>query len=119
MHLTKAKADIVSVPMIEESPVNLECKVTEIRKLGSHDMFMAEIVAVHVDERYIDKKGRIAFEKMNLVSYVHGEYYALDPKRIGSYGYSVMKAKTVKKRRSEGKKTGGNKPHWEKKEAKK
>ncbi len=119
MHLTKAKADIVSCPMIAESPMNLECKVTSIQTLGSHDIFMAEIVAVHVDEKYISKSGRIAFEKMNLISYVHGDYYTIDTKRLGTFGYSVMKPKTTKRRISEGKPAKGNKPHWEKKEAKK
>lgn len=113
MHLTKLRADKVSCPMIAESPINLECKVTGTKKLGTHDMFMAEIVAVHVDESLMQKSGRIAFEKADLVSYVHGEYYALQPKRLGIHGYSVMKPKTAKRRRAEGKPTGGKKAHFE------
>lgn len=114
MHLTKVSGDIVACPMIKEAPINLECKVTSVKKLGSHDMFMAEIVAIHVDEKYVQKDGRIAFEKAGLVSFVHGEYYGLNEKRLGSFGYSVMKKKTAQKRRADGKKTGGKKPHFTK-----
>ncbi len=113
MHLTKIAAEKVSCPMIAESPVNLECKVTGIKKLGSHDMFMAEIVAVHVDSNLMQKSGRVAFEKADLVSYIHGEYYGMDPKRLGIHGYSVMKPKTIKKRKAEGKPTRGKKAHFE------
>jgi len=114
MHFTKIDADIVKCTMIKESPINLECKVTEVKKLGSHDMFMAEIVAVHVDEKYVQKDGRIAYEKAGLVSFMHGEYFGLKEKRLGNFGYSVMKKKTQKRLHSEGKKTGGQKPHFEK-----
>ena len=114
MHLTKMKADQVSCPMIAESPMNLECKVTSIKKLGTHDMFMAEIVAVHLDSNLMQKSGRIAYEKADLISCMHGEYYGLDPKRLGFHGYTVMKPKTVKKRKSEGKRTSGKKAHFEK-----
>ena len=115
MHLTKEKGDIVSCPMIAESPVNLECKVVGTKKLGSHDMFMAEIVAVHVNDKLVQKSGRVAYEKANLVSFVHGEYYSLNPRRLGTFGYSVMKPKTQKKRKAEGKPSGGKKPHFEEK----
>ena len=113
MHLTKAKGDIVSCPMIAESPINLECKVVSTKKLGSHDMFMAEIVAVHVDPKLVKKDGRIAYEKAKLVSYMHGAYFNLVDENIGLKGYSVMKPKTVKKRRAEGKATTGKKAHFE------
>jgi len=116
MHLTKIPGDIVSCPMIKEAPINLECKVTSVKKLGSHDMFLAEIVAVHVDEKYVQKDGRIAFEKAGLVSFVHGEYYGLKDKALGKFGYSVMKPKTAKRLKAEGKKTSGKKPHFKKEE---
>lgn len=112
MHLTKTSGDIVKCPMILESPMNIECKVVRVEHLGSHDIFMAEIVAVHVDDKYIDKSGRIAFEKMHLVSYVHGEYFGLNDKVLGTYGYSVMKKKTAQKRKAQGKPIGSKKPHW-------
>ena len=114
MHLTKVKADKVSVPMIAECPINLECVVKDIKHLGSHDMFLAEIVAVHADDRFMDENGRLAMERMNLVGYLHGDYIGLSNKRLGTYGYSVMKPKTAKKRRQEGKPAGGKGPHFEK-----
>ncbi len=88
--LTKEKASIVSCPMVAESPISLECKVTDVVHLGSHDMFMADIVAVNVDERYIDEKGKFHIEKCSLAAYAHGQYFALG-KKIGSFGYSVKK----------------------------
>jgi len=112
MHLSKAKASIVSCPMIKESPLNLECKVTEIKHLGSHDMFIAEIVAVHANEDLIQETGRLALEKAGLVAYMHGEYYGLKTRRLGKFGYSVMKPKTAKKRRAEGKSFGGKSSHF-------
>lgn len=114
MHLTKTPAEKVSCPMIEESPINLECKVTGVKKLGSHDMFMAEIVDVHINSNLMQKSGRIAYEKADLITCVHGEYYGLDPKRLGFHGYSVMKPKTAKKRKAQGKATSGKKAHFEK-----
>jgi len=90
--LTKEPASIVSCPMVAESPVSIECKVTEIVPLGSHDMFMADIVAVNIDERYIDEKGKFHPEKCAFATYAHGQYFALG-KKIGSFGYSVKKKK--------------------------
>lgn len=96
--LTKEKASTVSCPMVAESPISLECKVTDIIHLGTHDMFMADIVAVNVDERYIDEKGKLHIEKCSLAAYAHGQYFALG-KKIGSFGYSVkQKPKTQKKK---------------------
>lgn len=114
MQLTKVYGDTVKCPMIAEAPINLECKVVGTKKLGSHVMFMAEIVGVHVNEELVQKTGRIAYEKAGLVAYIHGEYYGIAEKRLGSFGYSVMKPKTAKKLRSEGKKVGGKAPHFEK-----
>ena len=90
--LTRQPASQVGCPMVAESPVSLECRVTDIIELGSHHMFMADIVAVNVDERYIDEKGRLHMEKCSLAAYAHGHYFALG-KKIGSFGYSVKKKK--------------------------
>lgn len=92
MKLTKERADFVKCPMIEESPVSIECKVKEIKKLGSHDMFMAEVLAIHADEKYFDKKGAFDISKCNLIAYANGGYYILG-KKIGKFGYSVQKKK--------------------------
>ena len=91
-HLTPQKAAKVAAPLIAESPVNLECRVTQKLSLGSHDMFLAGVVAVDVDGRYLDEKGRFALEKCRLVSYSHGEYYSLG-KLLGTFGYTVKKNK--------------------------
>lgn len=95
--LTREKASVVSCPMVAESPVSIECKVTEIIPLGTHDMFIADIVAVNIDERYIDEKGKFHPEKCAFAAYAHGQYFALG-KKIGSFGYSVKKKKTTKRR---------------------
>ena len=99
MHLTKEKADEVECPMIAESPVNLECRVTEYKELGSHVMFMAEIVAVHIDDKYVDEKGAYNFGDMKLVAFSHGKYYSIDNEPLGFFGYSIMKPKTAKRKR--------------------
>lgn len=99
--LHKEAADQVAAPMIQESPVNIECKVVETRELGSHVMFMAEIVAVHIDDKYVDEKGAYDFGSMNLVAFNHGKYYVLDSEPLGFFGYSVMKSKTAKRKRRE------------------
>ena len=96
MHLTKQKANFVSCPMIEEAPVSIECKVKEIKKLGSHDMFIAEVLAVNADEKYFDKKGAFDISKCNLIAYANGGYYALG-KKVGKFGYSVQKKKKKSK----------------------
>lgn len=90
--LTREKASVVNCPMVGESPLSIECKVTDILELGSHNMFMADIVAVNVDERYIDSDGKFHIEKCSLAAYAHGQYFALG-KKIGSFGYSVKKKK--------------------------
>ena len=92
MNLTAAKASKVSCPIIAESPVNLECKVTDIKELGSHDMFIAEVVAVDVSEEYMDENGKFDLNSTGLVTYSHGEYFTLGEK-IGKFGYSVQKKK--------------------------
>lgn len=102
--LTKEAGSEVSAPMIAESPVNLECKVSEVRSYPSHDMFVAEIVAVHIDDKYIDDSGAYDFGRMDLISYNHGKYYRLKREELGFFGYSVMKPRTAKRRRRTAKK---------------
>ena len=90
--LTREPASQLSCPMVAESPVSIECRVTEIIPLGSHDMFMADIVAVNIGEQYIDETGKFHIEKCALAAYAHGQYFALG-KKLGSFGYSVKKKK--------------------------
>lgn len=85
MKLTKQKANIVKCPMIKESPVSVECKVREIKKCGSHDMFIADVVAINADEKYIDEKGAFDISKCDLMAYSNGHYYSLG-KKIGKFG---------------------------------
>lgn len=90
-HLTAAAASAVSCPLVAESPVNLECRVTDIVKLGgSHDLFIADIVAVNVDDALLDNAGKLDLTKAGLCAYAHGEYFALG-KRLGSFGFSVRR----------------------------
>ncbi len=98
--LTKEPGNMVSAPLISESPVNLECKLVEVKPFPSHDMFIAEIVAVHVDDKYVDENGAYDYGKMNLVAFNHGKYYKLKQGELGFFGFSVMKKKTAKKRRA-------------------
>lgn len=93
MGLTKESASVVNAPMIGESPVNIECKVTEVKELGSHHMFLAEVVAVHVDERYLNENQKFELGKADPIVYSHGEYYQLG-ELLGTFGYSVKKKKT-------------------------
>ena len=89
-HLTRERAFSVDCPAVAESPVSIECRVSEIISLGSHDMFVSDIISVDVDDRYIDERGRLRIEKCALAAYAHGSYFALG-KKIGSFGYSVKK----------------------------
>ena len=99
--LTREAADTVSAPLIAESPVNLECRVKDIVRMPSHDMFIAEITAVHVDEKFVDEKGAYDFGAMDLVAFSHGKYYRLVPEELGFFGFSVMKPKTAKRKAAE------------------
>lgn len=99
--LTCESADTVAAPLIAECPVNMECKVTDTIRMPSHDMFMAEITAVHIDEKYVDEKGAYDFGAMDLVAYNHGKYYRLKQMELGTFGFSIMKPKTAKRRRAE------------------
>lgn len=96
MKLHKEKASIVKCPMIQESPVSVECKVKEIKELGSHTMFIAEVVAINVDEKYIDSKGAFDITKCDLMAYANGNYLAMG-KKLGKFGFSVKKKKKNKK----------------------
>ena len=91
--LTAAGANKVKCPLIAESPVNIECRVKNILDLGSHSMFVAEVVCVDVAEKYLDKKGRLELERAGLCVYSHGEYFGLG-KKLGSFGYSVRKRRS-------------------------
>ena len=97
MKLTPLPSQHVEAPGIAESPVNLECKVTQVIPLGSHDLFLAEIVGVTIDEKYMDENGKFHLNDAKLVSYSHGEYYELG-KKLGTFGYSVKKGKSVRGR---------------------
>lgn len=96
MHLTKEKGNFVKAPLIKESPVSVECKVKQIVPLGSHDMFMAEVLSIDADERFIDKNGAFDISKCDLIAYANGGYYSLD-KKIGKFGYSVQKKQNSNK----------------------
>ena len=95
MHLTKEKAKNLECPIIKESPVAIECKVKEIRELGSHHMFIAEILSIDADNQYIDEKGAFDISKCNLITYANGKYCSLG-KQVGKFGYSVQKKKKKK-----------------------
>lgn len=90
MNLTPLPSKMIDAVGIEESPVNIECKVVEVKKLGSHDMFIAEVVNVTVDDRYMDENNKFNLNDSDLVTYSHGEYFTLGEK-IGTFGYSVRK----------------------------
>ena len=90
LHLTKERGNEVSAPLIKESPVNIECKVTEIKELGSHNMIIAKVLCVDVDEKYMDENGKFCLENCDLITYSHGQYYELG-KNLGKFGFSVKK----------------------------
>lgn len=89
--LTPQDSRYVKAPGIEESPVNIECRVADVKELGSHHMFIAQVVGVTIDNGYMDEKGKFNLNASGLVSYSHGEYFELG-KKLGSFGYSVKKA---------------------------
>ncbi len=105
--LTPMKAEYVSAPLIAESPVNIECRVKNILELGTHDMFIAEVLSVDVSSKYINDKGRLELEKCGLIAYSHGSYCRLG-EQIGTFGYSV------RKKLSKGKKKNTNRSRKEK-----
>ena len=95
MKLHKEKANFVKCPLIKESPASIECKVKEIKELGSHHMFVGEVLAINADSEYIDKNGAFDISKCNLIAYSNGHYYKLGNK-IGRFGFSVQKNKNKK-----------------------
>ena len=97
LHLTEEPAVHVKAPMIGESPVNIECRVVQVEELGSHHMFIAEVLAVHVDEAYMDEKGKFELANAKPIVYSHGEYYSLG-KKCGHFGFSVKKKKKKKRK---------------------
>lgn len=100
MHLTRGKAEkLTYAPIIQESPVNIECKVTEVQELGSHHMFLAKVEAVQVDESYMNETGKLELNDTQLLAYSHGEYYTLG-KKLGTFGYSVRKQTAGKKKKN-------------------
>ena len=102
--LIKEPCEVVKAPMIAQCPVCIECRVTEEKELGSHTMFLAEIVRVHADEKLFDKNDRICLERAGFLAYIHGGYLPVGSRKIGSFGYSVMKPKTQKKKAAESRK---------------
>ena len=97
MGLHAAPASKVGCPLLAESPVSLECKVFQRLELGSHDLFLADVVAVDVDEALLDSAGKLHLEKAGLLAYAHGDYYALG-KQLGKFGWSVRKKKPASKK---------------------
>ena len=97
MKLHKEKANFVKCPMIKESPVSVECRVKEIKELGSHHMFVAEVLGINADEKYIDEKGAFDISKCDLITYANGKYFSVG-KRIGKFGFSVQKDKKNRKK---------------------
>lgn len=96
--LTPLPAEEVGCPMIGEAPINLECRVTEQREYPTHDMFVAEIVRVHADAELMQENGKLRMDKAGLIAYCHGEYIPIRGRAVGTFGYSVMKPKTKKKK---------------------
>ena len=101
MKFTMKEGKEVNSPYIDECPVNIECKVKSIIPLGTHDLFIAEGLCSHMDERLIGENGKIHFEWANLITYSHGEYFPVPKTPIGSFGYSVAKKATVERKKSE------------------
>lgn len=98
MNLTKQTANFVKCPIIAESPVSVECRVKEMKDLGSHTMFLAEVLAIHADQEYIDKNGAFDISKCDLVAYANGGYYTLG-RKVGKFGFAVQKKKNKIKRK--------------------
>jgi flavin reductase (DIM6/NTAB) family NADH-FMN oxidoreductase RutF len=102
MGFSLESSDNISTPGIKECPVSMECKVHSIIPLGSHDLFLAEVVGVRVDESLIDTAGKIHLEKGDLIAYSHGEYFPLLSSAIGKFGYSVQKKMNKKAQKGKG-----------------
>ncbi len=99
MNFTMREGSNVNVSYIDECPVSIECKVKSIIPLGTHDLFIADVVGSHIDKDLIDEKGKIHFEEADLITYCHGEYFKMDTEALGKFGYSVAKNPIVKEKR--------------------
>ena len=97
MNFTMVEGTNVDVPYINECPISIECKVKSIIPLGTHDLFIAEVVGSHVDKDLMDEKGKIHLEEADLITYCHGEYFKMDTEALGKFGYSVAKKPIHKK----------------------
>lgn len=109
LKLTAKKGEKVDAPILYESPVNIECKVKQILPLGTHDMFLAEVVCVQVSDEYLDESGKFHFDQAKPICYSHGAYYGLG-KKLGTFGYSVKKKENKKTGKSR-KKSAKRKKH--------
>ena len=96
--LTREQASHVGAPLIKESPVSIECRVREIQELGSHSLFLADVLAVHVESDYMDEKGKFDLAKAQPMVYSHGEYYGIG-KKLGTFGYSIKKRRKKKQKK--------------------
>ena len=96
--LTRESASHVGAPMIKESPVSIECRVRETKDYGSHCVFMADVLAVHVDKEYMDERGKFDLALESTIVYTHGEYYGLG-KKLGTFGYSIKKRRKKKQKK--------------------
>lgn len=103
MGFTMKEGKEVNSSYIDECPVNIECKVKSIIPLGTHDLFLAEVLCSHIDEKLIDENGKIHFEWANLIAYSHGEYFPVPKTSIGSFGYSVAKKSTIERKKTQDK----------------
>ena len=106
MHLTPFPSRTIAAPGIAESPVNIECKVTEIKELGSHDLFLAEVTNVTIEDKYLNEQGKFELNQAGLITYSHGEYFILGEK-AGSFGYSVRKKSSGQKNKGKKRSTCG------------
>lgn len=96
--LTPEKGQVIAAPTLKESPLSLECRVTEVKPLGSHDLFLAQIVSVDVEEKFVDENGKLDLRQADLVAYSHGDYLKLG-RKLGSFGYSVKKKRPPQKKK--------------------
>ena len=108
---TKTESEHVSAPTIKECPLALECKVTEVISMGTHDVFIADIVGVSCDDEMLDGEGKLRFDNANLLAYAHGEYFALGEK-VGRFGFSTDKNKKTAEKKTDKKKEDGNQPFY-------
>lgn len=99
MNFTMREGSNINVSYIDECPVSIECKVKSIIPLGTHDLFIADVVGSHIDKDLIDEKGKIHFEEADLITYCHGEYFKMDTEALGKFGYSVAKNPIVKEKK--------------------